>query len=201
MPSDEAVAARVGSLQPEATRLPPDFIVDLLTASSQIDAGLAERAVDQLLGHPKCYDMDDVLVPAACVLARLAESLSWPAATRLGAACLRHLRQRVALPLAPPQDWTRPNSLGCTCAGCQDLGKFLLTPDQKQWRLKAVQDRRGHVEQTVRRARCDLDLVTERRGGPHSLVATKNQASYERRVRQRREDLAHIATLTDNPSA
>jgi hypothetical protein len=72
---------------------------------------------------------------------------------------------------------------------------FLLAPDQKQWRLKAVQARRSHVEERVRHAVCDLDLATERRGSPHTLVATKNQASYERRARQRREDLENVAAF------
>jgi hypothetical protein len=40
-----------------------------------------------------------------------------------------------------------------------------------------------------------VDLTTEKRGSPHTLIATKNQASYERRVKQRRQDLDHVATL------
>jgi len=61
--------------------------------------------------------------------------------------------------------------------------------------LKAAQDRRNHVEQSVRSAACDLDLATEKRGSPHTLVAVKNQASYERRAKQRRQDLEHVAVL------
>ena len=44
-------------------------------------------------------------------------------------------------------------------------------------------------------ASCDLDLATEKRGSPHSLVATKNQASYERRVKQRQKDIEHVSAL------
>ena len=40
-----------------------------------------------------------------------------------------------------------------------------------------------------------LDLTTERRGSPHTLVATKNQDSYERRAKQRRQDLEHVSAL------
>jgi hypothetical protein len=70
-----------------------------------------------------------------------------------------------------------------------------VAPDQQRWRLKAVQHRRTHVEQIVRSAECDLDLATERRGSPHTLVATKNRASYERRAKQRRQDLEHVSAL------
>ena len=105
------------------------------------------------------------------------------------------LRRRIAVPLEAPRDWTRTNPLKCTCGDCRGLGAFLVAPDQQQWRLKAVQDRRTHVEQSVRSAACDLDLTTERRGSPHTLVANKNQASYERRAQQRRQDLEHVSAL------
>jgi hypothetical protein len=51
------------------------------------------------------------------------------------------------------------------------------------------------VTETVRRCHCDLDLATEQRGRPYSLVCTKNQASYERRAKQRREDLQDLERL------
>ena len=44
-------------------------------------------------------------------------------------------------------------------------------------------------------AACDLDLTTEKRGSPHALVATKNQASYERRAKQRRQDVETVSGL------
>ena len=82
-----------------------------------------------------------------------------------------------------------------TCADCHELGAFLVASHQQQWRLKAVQGRRTHVEQSIRNAACDLDLTTEKRGSPHTLVAIKNQASYERRVKQRLQDLKHVSAL------
>jgi predicted 2-oxoglutarate/Fe(II)-dependent dioxygenase YbiX len=177
------------------TPVKPGFVVDLLTATSRIDAGLAARAIEHLLAWPKTYEPDDVLVPAALAIAKLVEDKVWPAVERLREASLDHLRRRIALPLEAPRDWTRTNPLKCTCGDCRGLGAFLVAPDQKQWRLKAVQDRRTHVEQNVRSAVCDLDLTTERRGSPHTLVATKNQASYERRAMQRRQDLEHVSAL------
>jgi len=173
----------------------PGFVVDLLTATSRIDAGLAARAIEHLLAWPKTYGPDDVLVPAALAFAKQMESAARPAVGRLREASLDHLRGRIAQPLQAPRDWTRTNLLKCTCADCRGLGAFLVAPDQQQWRLKAVQDRRTHVEHCVRSAACDLDLTTERRGSPHVLVATKNQASYERRAKQRRQDLEHVSAL------
>jgi hypothetical protein len=180
---------------PRPTPVKAGFVVDLLTATSRIDAGLAAQAIEHLLAWPKTYRPDDVLVPAALAFAKLAEGVAWPAVSRLREASLDHLRRRIALPLEAPRDWSRANPLTCTCGDCRGLGAFLVVPDQQQWRLKAVQDRRTHVEQSIRNATCDLDLATERRGSPHTLVATKNQASYERRAKQRRQDLEHVAAL------
>jgi hypothetical protein len=51
------------------------------------------------------------------------------------------------------------------------------------------------VEQTIQRAHCDVDLTTDRRGRPYTLVCTKNQASYDRRAKQRRKDLEDVIHL------
>lgn len=189
---------RQQEVDPWTTPVPvkPAFVVDLLTATSRIDEGLAARAIEHLLAWPKTYKLDNVLVPAARAFVEVAESRAWPAVRRLREASLDHLRERIALPLEAPRDWTRTNKLKCKCDECRGLSAFLTAPDQQQWRLKAVQDRRSHVEQSVRRAACDLDLTTERRGSPHTLVATKNQASYERRAKQRLQDLEHVSALS-----
>ena len=194
LPGNSTRPAEVGAwTQPMPVK--PGFVVDLLTATSRIDAGLAARAIERVLAWPKTYKPDEVLVPAACAFVELAESSAWPAVGRLREACLDHLRERIALPLEAPRDWARTNLLKCACDDCRGLGAFLVAPDQQQWRLKAVQDRRTHVEQSVRSAACDLDLTTERRGSPHTLLAIKNQASYERRAKQRRGDLEHASAL------
>lgn len=194
LPGDPTKQEQVGTWT-RPTPVKPGFVVDLPTATSRIDAGLAARAIEHLLAWPKTYKPDDVLVPAARAFVKLAESRTWPAVGRLREASLDHLRRRIALPLQAPRDWTRTNPLKCTCGDCRGLGAFLVAPDQQQWRLKAVQGRRTHVEHSVRNAACDLDLTTEKRGSPHTLVAIKNQASYERRAKQRRQDLKHVSAL------
>jgi predicted 2-oxoglutarate/Fe(II)-dependent dioxygenase YbiX len=189
--------ARPAAPDPWVRRAPvkPGFVVDLLTAASQVGAGLAARAIGHILAWPMTYTPDEVLVPAALAFAKLTESLAWPAVARLREAARDHLRRRIALPLEPPRDWARSNPLKCACAECSSLAAFLVAPDQPQWRLKAVQERRSHVEDSIRHAACDVDVATEKRGSPHTLVATKNRASYERRAEQRREDLEHLTAL------
>jgi len=131
-------------------------------------------------------------------LLRLAEAgvaADGEASRALHAACLAHLKSRAAEPLEAPKDWSRAADLGCTCVHCTALGRFLANAASPTWSLKAAAPVRAHVEDTIRSARSDVDTRTERRGSPHSLLCSKNQASYERRVAQRKQDLADIRTL------
>ena len=75
------------------------------------------------------------------------------------------------------------------------MSRFLADPAQSTWLLKAAQAERGHVESSIRSNTCDLDFVTEKRGRPYTLRCTKNQASYQRRVEQRHQDLERLARL------
>ncbi|HRD95365.1 MAG TPA: 2OG-Fe(II) oxygenase [Rubrivivax sp.] len=156
---------------------------------------LAGRAVTHWLAWPKTFGMDAVIVPALRRLAERPALLGRPACQRLRSAALEHLKARVSLDLALPADWRREASLSCRCEHCLALGRFLQVADQESWRFKAREAERRHVEDSIRQGRCDVDFSTERKGSPHVLVCTKNQASYERRVAQRRADLDDLTLL------
>ncbi len=178
-----------------ALAVEPGCLVDLLTALGQIDAALAERAADHILAWPRTYEPDAVLIPAVLGLTGKAAPQALASIERLRIAVLEHLRARIAAPLEPPRDWARASTIACPCAHCRQLSVFLGDPDRQQWTFKAPEAGRRHVEESIRRSDCDLDLMTNRQGRPYSLVCTKNQASYERRARQRQQDLAHLARL------
>ena len=173
----------------------PGFIVDLAGALDRIDPILAERAASHLLAWPKTYGLDAVLIPAVLALTVQPEERNSDTVRRLRGACLNHLRARIAEILEPPADWRRDGVVSCNCQHCRELNVFLSDPDRQSWTFKAAEAKRRHVEQMVRQDRCDLHLTTERRGSPHGLVCTKNQASYERRARQRKADLENLARL------
>jgi predicted 2-oxoglutarate/Fe(II)-dependent dioxygenase YbiX len=172
-----------------------DLVVDLVTALERIDAALAKQAIDHLLAWPKTFGLDAVILPAVRRLTSQARTRAKPGVQRLRAACVQHLRARTAEPIEPPADWTRAAKLDCRCTYCTELAGFLRRPHEQTWTLKAAEAIRVHVTETVRRCQCDLDLATEQRGRPYSLVCTKNQASYERRAKQRREDLQDLERL------
>jgi len=171
------------------------MVVDLLGALERIDAPLAAQAVDHFLCHPSTYPVDRMLLPATLCLEEQSATHGKPSVESLRTAVVAHLRARIALPLEPPADWRRPSAIRCTCTYCRDLSRFLADPTQSTWLLKAAQEARSHVEGTIRSNTCDLDCDTEQRGRPYTLRCTKNQASYQRRVEQRRQDLAHLTRL------
>ena len=179
----------------EDTKVEPDLVVALLSGLAAIDESLAERTVEHVLARPKIYDPDHVLVAAARTLYAGRARQHSSAIERLRAACLSHLRARVSEPLAPPTDWRRPSKLPCRCPRCTELARFLDDSERQTWIFRAAEADRSHVQETINRARCDVDPVTDRRGRPYSLVCTKNRASYERRSTQRQRDLADLELL------
>ena len=172
------------------------LITDLLTALGRIGAApLAERLVNHVLANPDSFGMDAILVPAMLDLTAHVRTGDVAAVRRLRTACERHLRARISEPLAPPADLARPCRIACRCAYCTELGRFLTDAVRGEWVLKAGEQHRGHVESSIRHSGCDLDVRTSKSSRPYSLIATKNQASYERRVVQRKKDLADLARL------
>lgn len=163
-------------------------------------AALAKKAIDHFLAWPVVYAMDQVMLRAIQALdastASTAASDEPASIGRLRQAVLEHLAQRIAEHLAPPAEWRRPAVVRCACEHCTDVKRFLASSNGPVWRLKAAERARSHVEHNVRNDHCDLDLTTETRGRPYTLVCTKNQASYQARVRQREQDLADQARLT-----
>jgi hypothetical protein len=166
-----------------------DTLRALVLAGREDLVALADQAVTHWLAWPKTYGLDSVIVPALRLLAERPALMDRPASQRLRAAALAHLQTRVSLDLAPPDDWRREARVTCRCEHCQSLARFLRSADQDVWRFKAREADRRHVEDSIRQGHLDVDCTTERKGSPHVLVCSKNQASYERRVAQRRADL------------
>ncbi|MBP6735182.1 MAG: hypothetical protein KA142_10925, partial [Chromatiaceae bacterium] len=166
-----------------------------ITVLGVIDATLADQAVAFFQALPVLYDMDLLLVPAAVLLNATGGETESPAVKALREAALAHLEARIALPLEPPPDWMRTGSIACQCAHCRALSRFLAAADEPVWQFKANEVDRQHVAHSIQRAQCDLDLATNKRGRPYTLVCTKNQASFQRRVRQREQDLGQREQL------
>jgi len=194
LPGDPACApkdqwGRSRGSKPDAT-----FVADMAGAVDRVDGGLASRTAGHILAWPRHFGLDRVLVPAVKLLLG-GQHPRGPAFDALHTACITHLDTRIALLLEAPRDWTRPSAIGCKCPHCAGLSDFLADASGETWALRAAQQVRTHVENEIKRASADVDLQTLRKGSPHSLICTKNQASYQRRVKQRKQDLADLAAL------
>jgi hypothetical protein len=166
----------------------PELVADTLTAFGLVDPELADQALGGFLSETDRYPIDAILLPAALLLRDRSDAPA--SAARLREVVVGHLERRIAEPLEPPPDWRRASAIGCNCQSCRSLARFLDSPTEPVWQLKAAQQARDHVEWSVRQHHCDLDCTTDKRGRPYTLICTKNQASYERRARQREKDLA-----------
>jgi len=91
--------------------------------------------------------------------------------------------------------WRRSSGIRCNCQECRTLARFLDSRTESIWHPKAAQQVRDHVEQSIGQNHLDLDCTTDKRGRPYTVICTKNQASHERRVRQREKDLGDRGRL------
>jgi hypothetical protein len=159
---------------------------------------LLERLVAHVLARPETYPLESAHVAALTALGPWLEEhvkQPCPGLSHWLAACCEQLKGRTAQAPQAPADFRRPAAIACKCADCSELRRFLDDPHEQVHRFRAAEARRSHLENTIRQHHCDLDLTTERRGSPYTLVCTKNTASYQAKLWQFRQDQEHLAKL------
>ncbi len=170
-------------------------IADILMAFSIIDTDIAEKTLDYMLAWPAPYEMGKILLPTALQLTTSKASRDMPALQHLQQLVIAHLQTKLVKLLERPTNWSREHQIKCTCNDCHQFSLFLKNPDEKQWLFKAAEVRRNHLQNTINMNKCDIDYVTDKLHRPYSLVCTKNQASYQRRVEQSKSDQDALARL------
>lgn len=179
--------------------LRPPVTVDTAAVAAALaalhDAGLTEDGEAVVEHWMEPCPLDEVLVGAALAVRAEPGLRHYGPADRLCARVRQRIDMRIAQPLAAPRDWRRDSKLPCSCEYCAQLAQFLDDPARESWTLRAAEAHRRHVEDTIRRRRCDVDCVTIRQGRPYGLACTKNQRRYEARCRQRAADLVLVERL------
>ena len=163
-------------------------------------AAAAAEVAALLVQQPAAAPPDRALPQALAELASHG-GMTGAAAEPAGFATLwRHaasfLLARSAVPPEQPRDWVIETRIACDCEHCARLQAFCADPAGTMIRFRMRQDLRLHVESTIKTGHLDIDCQTERRGSPHTLICTKNRATYERRCAQYAEDIAHMRLLT-----
>ena len=159
---------------------------------------LLQRVVVQALADPKKYPLESAHVPALTKLSPwLKKEVKVPPAglSHWIAACRERLESLTASPPQEPTDFRRSATIKCTCGDCGELKRFLEDPRESVHRFSIRQDRRSHLEHAIHDNRCDLDLKTERNRSPHTLVCTKNKASYQEKLKKYHQDQERLATV------
>jgi len=167
-------------------------IFSTVGGGERLDQFLARALADK-----RRYSLHRVLIPdCKSLLKRLPEAPQVEGAAHLLLEhCRAQLQAATAHPVERPQDWAREAKLDCGCEDCKALAKFLRDPAAKVGRFSIRQDRRQHLHRQIDHNRCDCTHVTERKGSPQTLVCTKTQASYQRRLKQFQVDLELLAEL------
>jgi hypothetical protein len=114
----------------------------------------------------------------------------------LAADCARRLRERLARPPRPDDDWSIELPGGCTCELCGTLGAFLKNPARRTFEWPLRKDRRQHVHTRIDAAELPVSHQTRRQGSPYTLVLTKTRALFESEHQIRARDEADLAWLT-----
>ncbi|MGA2258558.1 MAG: 2OG-Fe(II) oxygenase [Thermoguttaceae bacterium] len=172
-----------------------DGTIRILAAIS--DHERLDWLVTHVVGHASHYDLRQVLIPEVTAIYRRLSKVpaARPAAARLLEHCRTELRPATAEPVQAPKDWARKADLGCNCADCRALAAFLRDPAARVGRFPLRKDRRQHLHRIIDGRNCDCTHVTERKGSPQTLVCTKTQASYERRLEQFGSDMTLLEQL------
>ena len=166
-------------------------------------AAAADEVAALLAQQPAAAPPDRALPQALAELAAHG-GMTGAVAGRAGFATLwRHsasfLLARSAAPPEQPRDWIIETRIACDCEHCARLQAFCADPADTTIRFRMRQDLRLHVESAITTGQLDIDCQTERRGSPHTLICTKNRATYERRCAQYADDIAHMRLLAAAP--
>jgi len=161
-----------------------------------------KRLLTQIVAKPEHYDLHGVLIPAVNGLSgdqhfAASSKLAETAVCELRQFCIDQLMQRTAKQPEPPKNWKRSAELNCDCQDCQELARFLKDKDAQVYRFPRRTELRQHLHQQIDHRRIDCAHVTERRGRPYTLVCTKNQASFERDLKQYKTDCRLLKELSN----
>jgi len=164
-------------------------------------AAAADEVAALLVRRPAAAPPDRALPQALAELAQQGYMTGDAAAPAGFVALWRHaadfLLLRSAVPPEEPCDWVIETRIACDCEHCARLQAFCADPAATTVRFRMRQDLRTHVESTITGLQLDIDRKTERTGSPHTLICTKNRATYERRCAEYAADAAHMRLLAD----
>jgi hypothetical protein len=115
---------------------------------------------------------------------------------KLAKKCITTLEKRITTARARPDNWSVLAEYDCKCADCKPVAIFLKNPTEREYRYKALQKNRRHIEDKLGyRFSGLLKLATDTRGSPQTLVVTKVGKESEAAKNSADKDEVTIAVL------
>jgi hypothetical protein len=119
---------------------------------------------------------------------------------KLGLGPVRDLAQKalaeaVRKPARAGDDWSIPLPVGCRCALCKELARFLSDRARTRFDWPLAQDKRAHVHRRIDASELPVTHATLRSGRPYTLVLQKTSALFEREKKERAAWEAGLAWL------
>jgi hypothetical protein len=186
-------------LEHEDRRLPsPQFLVDVLAALQRFSGGgtLCLAAAERVAARTGTFDPVTLVVPALKTMRKGSRSGAGEAVAYLWTSAAEFLLQRSERPPQPPSDWCLNVKLSCSCPDCLELEAFANDPGLRIHRFRVNKERRRHFHDVINRDRLDMTHVTERVGSPQTLVCTKDRRSFDQRMKDYRDEIAAMRTLS-----
>ena len=110
--------------------------------------------------------------------------------------CISNLTDRTAVKPTPPADWKRDMPDTKSDVEIWNILKpFVESADTQVFEYRKAQSYRSQMESAIARVTMDFKMETIRKSSPHVLKITKTQATYERALKNWKEDVAILQTL------
>ena len=184
--------------EPEDRRpLGPQFLVNLQEALQLFDGGdtLCMAAAEKMALRTDIFSPVTLVVPGIEAMHKSGRAAAGVIAY-LWTSAAEFLLMRSEEPPQPPSDWCLNVKLSCSCPDCQELQTFANNPGLRVHRFRVNKDRRGHLHEAIKREGLEMTHVTERVGSPQTLVCTKDRRSFNERMKQYRDEILAMSTLS-----
>jgi hypothetical protein len=197
--SDSETGASDWEAEEEERPLGPQLLENLLRALQHFNGGvLCNATADKIVSRSEIFNPVTLVVPAIeriCAGRRQKNVLLEDASRHLWTSAAEFLLRRSESPPEPPSDWRLDVETKCRCADCLELQAFGRDAAARVYRFRMNKQRRSHLHGIIDRYRLDMTHVTERVGSPQTLVCTKDRRTFDRRMRQYRDEIAAMRTL------
>jgi 2OG-Fe(II) oxygenase superfamily len=197
--NDSATDASDWVVEREESPLGPQLLENLLRALPHFDGGvLCSAAAEKVASRPEKFDPVTLVVPAIeriCAGRQPKIALPDAAIQHLWTSAAEFLLQRSETPPLPPMDWRLDVEIKCCCADCLELETFARDAAARVHRFRMKKQRRSHLHGIIDRHRLDMTHVTERVGSPQTLVCTKDRRTFDRRMKEYRDEIAAMGRL------